>query len=368
MRTKFIRGLLLVAVLAETSSARASRLKELVDVEGVRTNQLTGLGLVVGLTGTGDDFIGSAISRRQLALMANHLGINIDPKDIIARNVATVVVTANLPPFARPGTAIDVHVSAASSAKSLLGGTLVATPLKGADKAVYALAQGPVAVGGFAVEGATGSSARKNHVTVARIPGGATVEREAPGALPKKELVLLLRDADFTTASRIAEAVNKAVGEKTARVRDPGSVVVAIGKNWQDRVVEYVASLEAIEATPDAPARVVIDERTGTIVVGAKVTLGPAAIASGGITVTVQEKKEVSQPQPLSPGGTTQVVPETQVNVEEKEGMLRAVAGAATVDDVANALNALGVKPRDLVAIFQALKMAGALRADITVM
>ena len=363
-----VRCALALLLAATPLAARAHRLKDLVDVEGFRPNQLTGVGLVVGLDGTGDD-PSSFSTRRPLATLLRHLGATIDPIEIKARNTALVLVTADLPPFARPGMSLDVTVSSLGTARSLLGGTLIATGLKGADRETYALAQGPLTVGGFAVDAASGTSARKNHVTVARIPGGGRIEREAPGALPDREVVLLLRSPDFTTASRIAAAIDASLGGGAARVRDPAAVLVAVAPAWRGRVVDLVARLEAIEASPDAPARVVIDERTGTVVVGSAVTLGAAAVASGGITVQVSERRTVSQPvAPLSPEARTVTVPESAVEVQEKEGQLHPLAGAATVGDVAAALNALGIKPRELVAILQALKAAGALRAEIVVL
>jgi flagellar P-ring protein precursor FlgI len=354
--------LLLVSVI----EARGARVKELADVAGFRPNQLVGMGLVVGLAGTGDD-ASSVVTRRELAAMTKRLGLAIDPADIKAKNIAAVTVTAELPPFARPGMSIDVTVSSMGSAKSLAGGTLLLTPLKGVDLGTYALAQGPLTVGGFAAEGGSGSSAKKNHVTVARVPSGARVEKEAPGVLARDEVVLMLRQPDFTTASRIAAAVNAALGDGAARLRDPGAVVVPVSARWKGKVVDLVAQLEALEAAPDAPARVVIDERTGTIVVGQAVTLGPAAIAVGGITVEVKETPLVSQPGILARAGETVVTPQSELKVEEAPGDVKVLPAATTVADVARALNALGAKPRDLAAIFQALKDAWALRAELVV-
>jgi flagellar P-ring protein precursor FlgI len=359
-------GLVATVTAIAAAPARAERLKELVDVEGVRENPLVGYGLVVGLQGTGDD-ASSPATRQALAQLIKHLGVTIDPAQIKAKNVAAVVVTAQLPPFARAGSTIDVTVSSVGTAKSLQGGTLVATPLKGADKRTYALAQGSLSLGGFAVEGASGSAQKKNHATVARVPGGGVIEQGAPGALADDEVVLLLHDPDFTTASRIAEAVDGALGPGSAVVRDPGAVVVRVGKAWRGKVVGLVATLERLEVVPDAPAKVVIDERTGTIVVGAGVTLGPAAIAYGSLTVTVSERQTVSQPGVLSNGDTV-TTPESGVAVEEGGGGLVVENGAATVGELAAVLNALGLKPRDLVAIFQALAAAGALRAEIEVL
>ena len=356
----------IATLLLLAGSAGATRLKDLVEIAGFRPNHLVGMGLVVGLAGTGDD-ASSVMTRREIAVMAKRLGMIIDPNDVKAKNVAAVMVTAELSPFARAGVPMDVTVSSMGSAKSLVGGTLLLTPLKGPDLGTYALAQGALAVGGFAADSGSGSSSKKNHTTVARIPGGARVEKDAPGALDRNEVVLLLREPDFTTASRIASAVNAALGEDSAHLRDPAAVSIAVGPRWRGRVVDLIATLEALDAEPDATAKVIIDERTGTIVAGAAVTLGPAAIAYGAINVDVQESQTVSQPGALASGQTV-VAPQSQVKVEEQSGKLQVVQGAATVGGVAAALNTLGVKPRDLAAIFQALKASGALRAELVVL
>jgi flagellar P-ring protein precursor FlgI len=365
MRHLTITAAALVATALAAAPVYADRIKELATVEGVRSNQLTGFGLVVGLAGTGDD-ASSPVVRESLAKMLERLGVTIDPAQIKSKNVAAVVITAELPPFARPGQSLDVLVSSMGSAKSLAGGTLVATPLKGPDRRTWALAQGAVAVGGFLVEGGAGSQ-RKNHVTSARVPGGAIVENDAPTTMPRRELVLVLRDPDFTTATRVAAAIDAALGTGTATPRDAGAVSVVITREWSGRVAALVAAVEAIDVEPDAAARVVIDEKTGTVVIGGDVRLRATAIAYGGLTVTVGEAPEVSQPGILS-GGTTEVVPRTTIDVAEGTGELRTIAPAASVTDVAAALNALGVKPRDLIAILQALRTAGALRADVEVM
>ena len=361
-------SLALLTVAASARSAHADRLKDLCDVEGVRDNALVGYGLVVGLQGTGDD-ASSVPTRKALAQLIKHLGVQIDPNELKAKNVAAVVVTAKLPAFARAGAAIDVTVSSIGTAKSLQGGVLVATPLKGADMNTYALAQGSLSLGGFVAEGASGSSQKKNHATVARVPSGARVEAEAPTVMPKGQVVLLLRTPDFTTASRIATTIDEKMGPGTAMVRDPGAVVVKVGADWKGKVVGLVAQLESLETTPDVMAKVIIDERTGTVVIGAGVTLGPAAIAHGGLTVKINETTDVSQPGGIAVrGGQTVATPNSDVQAYEDEGKLNVIAGAATVGDVAAALNAIGVKPRDLVAILQALKAAGALHAEIEVL
>jgi flagellar P-ring protein precursor FlgI len=347
--------------------AAAARLKELVEVEGFRKNVLVGVGIVTGLSGTGDD-VGTFMAKRPLATLLRNLGSAIEPGEIRARNVALVTVTAELPPFARPGAAIDVTVSSVGTARSLEGGTLIATAMKALDQRTYAIAQGQLIVGGYDVGGRTGSFERKNYVTVGRIPAGATVEREVANALPTGELVLTLKQPDFTTATRIRTSIDADLGADAARVRDPGAVVVKIGGDWSNRVVELVARLEALEATPDAPARVVIDERTGTIVVGNDVKLSPVAIAYGGLKIRVTERFAVSQPiAPFGRGNTT-ITPDTQVDVTEQPARMSALPATSTVAELANALNGLGVKPRDLVAIFHALKAAGALAAEIKVL
>lgn len=367
-RTAGLSAALCLTALSFPRDAEAARLKELVDVQGFRSNHLVGFGIVAGLGGTGDD-PNSFLARRPLATMLRNLGSDVDPIEIKARNVAMVMVTASLPPFARAGVDIDVTVSAIGTAKNLQGGTLITTALKGVDRQIYAVAQGQLMVGGYEVASTlSGSLNRKNHVTVARIPGGAIVEREVAQSLPKKELVLALKEPDFTTASRVAQAIDAKIGAKSASVRDPGAITVTIAETWKERVVELVATLEAIDAIPDGPARVVIDERTGTIVVGSNVTLGPAAIAYGGITIRVSESFGVSQPEAFSARGRTAVINNSEIDVKEQDGEMHALPAAPTVGAVTEALNGLGVKPRDLVPIFQALKAAGALRAEIQVL
>jgi len=362
---RWIALALCVGAVAASAPARADRIKDLATVEGVRKNQLVGVGLVTGLAGTGDD-ASSPIVRRSMAKMLSRLDIKISPEELRAKNVAIVAVTAELPPFARPGQQIDVVVSSSGSAKSLAGGVLMGTPLKGPDQRTWALAQGQLAVGGFLVEAGAGSQ-RKNHVTVARIPGGALVEGAAPTRMPQRELVLTLKTADFTTATRIAVAIEGALGAGTAIPRDAGAVVVPITASWKGKVAALIATVESVEVTPDAVARVIIDERTGTVVLGGQVRLGAAAIAYGGLSVQIAERPEVSQPAPLGRGKTT-VTPRSDVAVTEASGDLHLVPGAANVAELTAALNRLGVKPRDLIAILQALAAAGALRAELQVL
>jgi len=358
------RTMIAALALLAAAPARADRIKDLTTIAGVRDNHLTGFGLVVGLDGTGDD-AKSPIVKGALTKMLKRLGITIDPADLKGKNVAAVMLTAELPAFAKPGMTFDVTISSLGNAKSLAGGTLLAAPLKGPDDKTWAIAQGALSVGGFVAEGASGSSSKKNHPTVGRLPGGATVEATAPTVMPEREIVLVLNQPDFTTATRMRDAIVGALGQDAARLGDAATVVVAIPPEAKRQVPQLIARLEAIEVDPDVRARVVIDEKTGTIVIGEAVSLRPAAITFGALTVEVEETPAVSQPAPLSRGATTQVVPKTSVKVNEADQPMRLVKKAATVGDVAAALAALGAKPRDLVSILRALKAAGALRADL---
>lgn len=347
-------------------TAEANRLKDLVEIEGFRTNKLVGYGLVVGLNGTGDS-ASSILVKQTMSNLLRSLGTRIPAADIKAKNIAVVLVTAELPPFARPGMKMDVLVASSGQAKSLNGGVLIATPLKGADKKTYGIAQGALSLGGFAVQGLSGSSAVKNHPTAARIPGGAIVEVGAPSELRTDMVTLLLKDPDFTTAARIAAAIDATMSAEVTKVIDPGTIAVKIRPEWRSRAVQFIATLESIEAIPDVPARVIVDERTGTVVVGAGVTLSSVAVAHGALTVTIREATEISQPGLLSEG-TTEKAADTSIEVKEEPGNLHVIPQATTIGDVAAALNALGAKPRDLVSIFQALKAAGALRAEVQIL
>jgi flagellar P-ring protein precursor FlgI len=356
-----------LTVLALVPGAGASpvRLKELVEVQGVRDNELFGYGLVVGLNGTGDTdqvfFTSQSISG-----MLGRLGVRIDPKDIHARNVAAVMITARLPTFSRAGTRLDVTVSSMGNARSLQGGVLIVTPLTGADGAVYALAQGPVQVGGFQVAGA-GSSQAKNTPTSGRIPGGATIERTVTPDLTQGPLVLELTQPDFTTASRIAAAVNTALGAGSARATDPAAVEVKLTDANKADAVGLVAKLEALEVEADQKARVVVSERTGTVVIGDRVRLRPVAVAHGGLSISVAQSTAVSQPGPLAQGKTA-VTRQAELHATEQKQALVALPETTTVSDLVKALNLLGASPRDLIAILQALKAAGALDAEIEVL
>jgi len=346
-------------------AARADRIKDLTTIAGVRDNHITGFGLVVGLDGTGDD-ARSPMVKSALTKMLKRLGVTIDPNDLKGKNVAAVMITAELPAFAKPGMAFDITVSSLGNAKSLAGGTLLAAPLKGPDDRTWAIAQGALSVGGFVAEGASGSSAKKNHPTVGRLPGGATVEATAPTLMPEREIVLVLNQPDFTTATRMRDAIVATLGVNAARLGDASTVVVGIPPAARGQVSQLIAQLEAIEVDPDVRAKVIIDEKTGTIVIGEAVTLRAAAITFGALTVEIDEAPTASQPQaPGAKVGATKVLPHTTIKVDEANNTIRMVRKAATVGDVAAVLASLGAKPRDLVSILRALKAAGALRADL---
>jgi len=342
--------------------AHADRATHLTTIGGVRDNHLTGFGIVVGLDGTGDD-ARSPMVRGSLAKMLKKLGVTVDANDIKAKNVAAVMITAELPPFAKPGMGLDITVSSIGNAKSLSGGTLLATPLKGADNKTWAIAQGALSVGGFTTEGDSGSSTKKNHTLVGTVPGAAIVEAAAPTAMPQHEIVLVLKQPDFTTATRMRDALVAALGPDSARMADASAVIVPIPKGAD--VAQLISRLEAVEGDPDVKAKVIVDEKTGTIVIGEAVRLRTAAITFGALTVEVEETPTVSQPTAPLGAGDTKVVPRTGVKVNEADNPIRVVGKAATVGDVAAALAALGAKPRDLVSILRALKAAGALRADL---
>jgi flagellar P-ring protein precursor FlgI len=365
-------GLVVVAVLAWTfGEARAAvRIKDITELEGARANQLYGLGLVVGLNGTGGK---STFTRRVAVDLFQKLNVTartasqVQAESVyIGGNSAVVMVTAEIGPFARKGSKIDVIVSVADDATSLQGGTLLPTPLRGFDGEAYAVAAGPVSIGGFSISGAA-ATAVKNHPTVGRVPGGAFVEREARGTiLCHGQIHLLLREPDYVTARAIARAVNEKF-PKAAETLDAGTVEVTVPANRLDDLVGFVGDIGLMEVVPDAPARVVINERTGTVVAGENVKVSTTGITHGNLGIVRTEDAAVAQPAPLSPGVTT-VVPQTNLAVTEQTGQMRVVERAVTVAELAKALNALGVSPRDLIAIFQALKQAGALHAELVIM
>ncbi|HET9989240.1 MAG TPA: flagellar basal body P-ring protein FlgI [Kofleriaceae bacterium] len=368
MRTLII----IMLATAVAATAHADRIKDLASIDGVRDNHLTGFGIVVGLDGSGDDVM-SPVVKTSLVTMLKRLGITIDPTMATMmkmKNVAAVMLTAELPAFGRPGQKIDVTISSMGNAKSLSGGTLLAAPLKGPDGKTWALAQGALSIGGFTAEGASGSSTKKNHTLVGEIPGGATLEGAAPTVMPTKELTLILNTQDFTTATRVQAAIEAQL-PGVAKTRDASAVTVLIGADWKGKVPDLIAKLEAIDVDPDVRAKVVVDEKTGTVVVGEAVTLRPAAITFGSLTVEVTEAPTVVQPNAPVFGGKgvkTKVVPNTQIKVEEPNNTMKVLGKATTVGDVAAAFAALGAKPRDLVSILRALKAAGALRAELETM
>jgi len=359
----------IIAVLccAVFVSAETVRIKDITQVEGVRGNQLVGYGLVVGLSGTGDSR-SSLFTNQSLSNMLSKLGITVDSQQVRSKNVAAVIVTAELPPFVSEGERIDVTVSSLGDAKSLQGGILLLTPLKGVDGKVYAVAQGPLSVGGFAAGGG-GNQVQQNHPTVGKIPNGAIVERSVSTSFVnslKGTFSLLLQNPDFVTATRIARVINQELGGQRARVIDANRVEVSIPESFSDRVPQLLAMIGELPVEPDVPARVVVNERTGTVVIGGNVRILPVALAHGNLTVSIQTQYEVSQPPPF-PGGETQVVPQQEVQAAQEEGRLFRVESGNTIDDLINSLNALGVTPRDLVAILQALKKAGALQGELIV-
>jgi len=363
-----LRALLLLSLLLPAAHAAAAtvRVKELTTLQGVRENELFGYGLVVGLAGTGDTervfFTSQSISS-----MLGRLGIRIDPREVRSRNVAAVMVTARLPPFARPGTAIDVSVASIGNARSLAGGVLLVTPLAGADGEIYALAQGPVQVGGYEAA-AAGSSVRKNHPTAGRVPGGGTVERGVVHDLGAGPLVFQLVDPDFTTASRIAQAIDGVLGARSARALDPAAVLVEVPEERRGDLVALVAQLEALEVRADERARVAISERTGTVVAGRNVRIRPVVVSHGGLRVAIGSEPVIAQPAPFANRGETVNERVAAIEAEELGKGVQAVPGASSVDELVQALNVLGVAPRDLIAILQAMKAAGALDAEIEVL
>lgn len=365
-------ALAVAVVLAGPGPVRAGgevRVKDVARVHGVRDNALFGYGLVVGLNGTGDKPRSSPFTPQAIANMLQRLGIAVPPERLEAKNVAAVMVTAKLPPFARAGMLLDVTVSSLGDATTLQGGTLLLTPLQGPDGRVYAVAQGPVSLGGFAAAAAGGDTVQKNHPTVGRIPNGAVVEREAPAALDPERLLLTLHQPDFTTAVRLAEAVNRAGGAPVARAVDPTTVLVAVPPEERGRLTEFIARIEGARLAVDAPARVVINERTGTVIMGSHLRIATVAISHGGLTIQIREERQVSQPPPLAPRGSqTVVVPRSDVQATEQGGRLAVVPEGASIGDVVRGLNALGVSPRDLIAILQAIKQAGALAAELEIM
>ncbi len=354
-------------VLWSWDTATGARIKDLTELQGVRHNQLIGYGLVVGLNDTGDS-ANMRITMESVANLMENLGMTIDRRAIKVKNVAAVVVTADLPPFAKVGTRIDVLISSLADAESLAGGTLLMTPLLGPDQNVYALAQGPVLVGGFSMDGQA-AQVEKNHPTVGRIPDGGIVEQEIPFVLPREgKFVFNLREADFTTMSRMVEVINTEFRQEVAHPMDSRSLAVTLPSAYHARPVQFLSHLESLEVETDSKARIVINERTGTIVIGSQVRISRVAVAHGNIKLTIKESAYVSQPGPFSPEGRTAVVPDTELELQEDDSRFVVMEKGVSVGDLASALNAIGASPRDVIAIFQSIKAAGALQAELVIL
>jgi flagellar P-ring protein precursor FlgI len=358
---------LVIACLILPEPLSAVRLKDVASWEGVRDNQLVGYGLVVGLAGTGDKRQ-TVFSAQSLTNMLEKMGVTVNPNSIQVKNTAAVMVTSTLPPYAQPGLRLDVHVAAIGDASNLQGGMLLLTPLKGADGQTFAVAQGPVVTGGF-ISGRGGNTQTVNHPTAGRVPNGAIIERAAPSSPPTSSLRLQLRTPDFTTAARVAEVINKRfspAGPAVARAINAALIQIESPPTYSMRPVQFVAEIESLSVNADRETKIVINERTGTIVLGKDVKITPVAILHGALSVEIQTTFSVSQPEPLSTGTTT-VTPQVAVNTKEEKAKNILLKNGATVEDLVKALTAIGSTPRDLIAILQNLKAAGALEATLEV-
>jgi len=361
---------LLLAVLAAmliAAPAQAQRIKDIGSFQGVRTNQLTGYGIVVGLAGTGDDNL--AYATQAMGGVASRFGLVLPPGvNPSLRNAAAVMITAELPPFANPGQRIDITVSALGRARSLRGGTLIMTPLRGADDQIYAMAQGNLVVGGLGVSAQDGSQVTVNVPSAGRIPGGATVERAVDtGFASAPELFFNLADADLTTAGRVADAINASLGNNVARAMNGGSIAITAPAGAQARTA-LMGQIENLTVDPgEAPARVIVNSRTGTVVINGAVRIAPAAVSHGRLTVQVEENPQVVQPAPLSRGQTA-VQQNSTISIEEERARMFEIGGGAALSEIVRAINAIGATPSDLVAILEALKQAGALRAELVIL
>lgn len=366
-----LTSLILTALLLLTSAqVQATRIKDLADIEGVRENQLMGYGLVIGLNGTGDDTTKSVFTKQAIVNMVKRMGVAMTAdvfKQMKTKNIAAVMVTAQMPPFARPGSAIDILVSSIGDASNLSGGTLLMTPLKGPDGNTYAVAQGPLAGGGIAFGGKS-AKAQKNFPTSGRVTGGAIIERAVNYAMPPTgDLLYQLRETDFTTVARMTDAINGHFGNGTAHSMDSRSVRVQKPAGFKGDLVNFISALESIEFDPDRPARIVVNERTGTIVMGQDVRISTVAVSHGNLNLIITESSEISQPNPLA-AGTTAAAQNTSVKVSEDKGNLVVLQMGANIGDIARALNAIGATPRDLIAIFQAIKASGALQGELVIL
>ncbi len=363
MRRLLLASLIVGGLLVATGArATGSRIKDLTIVAGARENQLVGYGLVTGLAGDGDK--NPVYTLQSIANMLQRFGVNVPAAALSSKNVAAVMVTADIPAFVKNGTRLDVVISTIGDAKTLQGGVLLQTPLLGADGKVYAVAQGTLAVGGF-ISGNGGASVQKNHPTVAQISGGALVEKEIPTEIVRNNLVeLLLREPDFTSAARMAAAVNEVFTNSAAAI-DSTSVQIRVPEGFENNPVAFISVVESLEVQPDVPARVIVNERTGTIVATSRIRIAPCAVSHGELTIAIANTDEVSQPNAFSQTGQTAVVTRTDAAVTEKKGKLITLPEMPTIEKVAAGLNAIGVSPRDMMAIFQAMKQAGALQAEL---
>jgi flagellar P-ring protein precursor FlgI len=357
---------LLILVALPAQPAAQVRVKDVAILQGYSPTPLIGYGLVVGLSKTGDKRQ-TVFTAQTLASMLERLGVGVDGNAIKIENTAAVLVTAELPAFARAGSRLDVTASSVGDARSLQGGVLLATALRGPDGTTYALAQGPLSIGGFG-GGKTGNSVQVNHLTVGRVPGGGLVEAARPMPMnAADEILLSLKEADFSTAHRLADVISTELGDTSAKAIDPATVSVRVPAVYRESLPDLIARIEPLRVDVDAPARVVINERTGTVVIGSDVRIGRAAVAHGNLSVRISTRYEVSQPNPLGQGQTA-VVPQEKVDVSEGNAQLVALEEGVTLDAVVSALNALGATPRDIIAIMQALKASGALRAELVIM
>ena len=372
MKKKSILCLFCTILLFAVQTVNAARIKDIANIHGVRDNQLIGYGIVTGLNGTGDDMKKSVFTLQAIYNMMVRHGITIDPDnidDIKIENIAAVMVTGTLPPFAKSGSRMDVQVASIGDAESLAGGTLLMTPLLGPDGNVYSVAQGPITIGAFSY-GGKAATVQQNHPTVGRIASGAIIEKSVPMEIGENGILQYqLRDADFTTASNLAATVNKRFGAGTAYADTPGTVQVKVLEPYKDNVVDFIASLEILDVDSDSTARIVVNERTGTIVMGKDVRLSTVAVSHGNLSLIIREDPQVSQPAPLS-GGQTVVTPQTTVDVIEDDGelVLLDMEKGVSIGEIANALNAIGATPRDLIAIFQAIKASGSLQGELIVL
>jgi len=369
LRVLFAGILALTMSLAPLTAAHAAtaRIKDIVSIEGIRDNQLVGYGLVVGLNGTGDGLNNAPFTKQSLQAMLERLGVNTRGENMRTGNVAAVMVTANLPPFQTQGTRIDISVASLGDASSLQGGTLLVTPLLGADGEVYAIAQGPVAIDGFKASG-NAASVVSGVPTTGRIAAGGLIEREIDFKLAsQRSLRLTLRNPDLTTARRIALSINDFIGVPTAAPEDPATVRVSLPPRFNGNIVDLLTDIEQLVVDTDQTAKIVIDQNSGIIVMGKDVRVSTVAVAQSNLTVTISEGATVSQPAPLSQG-TTQVTPNTSINVNQKNSDLALVPEAVTLQQLVDGLNALGISPRDLISILQAIKATGALQAEIQVL